>query len=47
MNIDLENKELFNIFRLFFDKLPHQYEIKNTKISDTDTGNLAEMDGQP
>lgn len=36
MNIDLENKELINIFQLFFDELPYLYEIKNTSRSDTD-----------
>jgi len=36
LNIDLENKELINIFQLFFDELPHHYEIKNTSRGDSD-----------
>lgn len=36
MNMDLENKELINVFQLFFDELPCLYEIKNTSRSDTD-----------
>ncbi|MCM1046047.1 MAG: phosphotransferase [Candidatus Gastranaerophilales bacterium] len=36
MNIDLENKELIRIFQLFFDELPHQYEMKNTSRGDAD-----------
>lgn len=36
MNIDLENKELINVFQLFFEELPYLYEIKNTSRSDTD-----------
>ncbi len=36
MNMDLENIELIRIFQLFFDELPHQYEIKNTSHGDTD-----------
>ena len=34
--MDLENKELINVFQLFFDELPYLYEIKNTSRSDTD-----------
>ena len=36
MSKNLENKELMNIFQLFFDELPLLYEIKNTSRSDTD-----------
>lgn len=36
MNMDLENKELINVFQLFFDELPCLYEIKNTSRGETD-----------
>ncbi len=36
MNIDLENKELIAVFKLFFDELPHRYEIKDTSRGDAD-----------
>lgn len=36
MNIDLENKELGQVFLLFFDELPTRYEIKNTSRGEED-----------
>lgn len=36
MNVDLQNEELIRIVRMFFDELPHMYEIKNTSRSDSD-----------
>lgn len=36
MNVDLNNKELVGVFRLFFDELPTNIEIKNTSRGEED-----------
>ena len=36
MNIEIENKELADVFLMFFDELPIRYEIKNTSHGEAD-----------
>lgn len=36
MNMELKNKELADVFLLFFDELPNRYEIKNTSHGEED-----------